>query len=124
MFLNRIVQVTPHRSECLQVEARPQYFFKASNEQQCLGTSGVFPSRAEWSAQGWQSLSGNLSSRVVQERREGGLPGGPVAKTSCSQCRGPGFNPWSKNLIPHASTKTDAAKEINILKLKKKKERE
>ena len=25
------------------------------------------------------------------------FPGGPVAKTSCSQCRGPGFNPWLGN---------------------------
>ena len=25
------------------------------------------------------------------------LPGGPVAKTQRSQCRGPGFNPWSGN---------------------------
>ena len=24
-------------------------------------------------------------------------PGGPVAKTQHSQCRGPGFNPWSGN---------------------------
>ena len=24
----------------------------------------------------------------------------------CSQCRGPGFNLWSGNLIPHATTKT------------------
>ena len=23
--------------------------------------------------------------------------GGPVAKTLCSQCRGPGFHPWSGN---------------------------
>ena len=23
------------------------------------------------------------------------FPGGSVAKTPCSQCRGPGFNPWS-----------------------------
>jgi len=23
------------------------------------------------------------------------FPGCPVAKTSCSQCRGPGFDPWS-----------------------------
>ena len=23
--------------------------------------------------------------------------GGPVAKTFCSQCRGPGFDPWSGN---------------------------
>ena len=25
------------------------------------------------------------------------FPGGPLAKTSCSQCRGPGFRPWSGN---------------------------
>ena len=25
------------------------------------------------------------------------FPGGPVAKTLCSLCRGPGFNPWSGN---------------------------
>ena len=24
-------------------------------------------------------------------------PGGPVAKTACFQCRGPGFDPWSGN---------------------------
>ena len=23
------------------------------------------------------------------------FPGGPVGKTPCSQCRGPGFEPWS-----------------------------
>jgi len=31
--------------------------------------------------------------------------GGPMAKTPCSQCRGPRFNPWSGNEIPHAATK-------------------
>ena len=25
------------------------------------------------------------------------LPGGPVAETPCSQCRGPGFDPWPGN---------------------------
>ena len=25
------------------------------------------------------------------------FPGGPVVKTPCSQCRGPGFDPWSGN---------------------------
>ena len=25
------------------------------------------------------------------------FPSGPVARTRCSQCRGPGFDPWSKN---------------------------
>ena len=31
------------------------------------------------------------------------FPGGPVAKTLPSQCRGPGFNPWSGNQVPHAA---------------------
>ena len=35
----------------------------------------------------------------------GHFPGGPVAKTPCSPCRGPGFHPWSGNEIPHATTK-------------------
>ena len=34
------------------------------------------------------------------------FPGGPGAKTPCSQCRGPGFSPWSGNQIPHTTTKT------------------
>ena len=37
------------------------------------------------------------------------FPGGPVGKTPCSQCRGPGFDPWSGNHLHkscmHAATK-------------------
>ena len=33
----------------------------------------------------------------IERTIERGFPGGPVAKTLCSQCRGPGFNPWSGN---------------------------
>ena len=33
------------------------------------------------------------------------FPGGPVVKTLYSQCRGPGFNPWSGNYVPHTTTK-------------------
>ena len=29
-----------------------------------------------------------------------------MAKTPCSQCRGPGFDPWSGNQILRAATKT------------------
>ena len=29
------------------------------------------------------------------------FPGGPVAKTLHSQCRGPGSDPWSGNQVPH-----------------------
>ena len=32
------------------------------------------------------------------------FPGGPAAKIPCSQCRGPGFNPWSGSQIPQAAT--------------------
>jgi len=35
------------------------------------------------------------------------FPGGPVAKTPCSQCRRPGFNPYSGNLILHVTTKME-----------------
>ena len=44
------------------------------------------------------------------------FPGGPVAKTLHSQCRGPGFNPWLGNYMPHATTKTwqSQIKQINI----------
>ena len=37
-----------------------------------------------------------------------GFPGGPVAKTPCSQCRGPEFDPWSGNEVPHDATKDPA----------------
>ena len=33
------------------------------------------------------------------------FPGGLVANTPCSQCRGPTFNPWSGNYVPHTTTK-------------------
>ena len=35
----------------------------------------------------------------------GDFPGGPVAKTPRSQCRGPRSDPWSGNWILHAATK-------------------
>ena len=37
------------------------------------------------------------------------FPSAPVAKTLHSQCRGPGFNPWSGKLMPHAANKRYAA---------------
>ena len=39
----------------------------------------------------------------------GDFPGGAVAKTWSSQCQGPGFDPWSGNLMPHAATKSSHA---------------
>ena len=44
----------------------------------------------------------NLLMKVKEESEKAGLkcniqdsPCGPVAKTLCSQCRGPGFDPWT-----------------------------
>ena len=34
------------------------------------------------------------------------IPSGAADKTLSSQCRGPRFDPWSGNYIPHATTKT------------------
>ena len=44
----------------------------------------------------------SLLMKVKEKSEKSGLklniqdfPRGPVAKTLCSQCRGPGFNPWT-----------------------------
>ena len=37
---------------------------------------------------------------------EGDFPGGPVAETPGSHCRGPGFDLWSQNQIPHATAQS------------------
>ena len=39
----------------------------------------------------------------------------------CSQCRGPGFDPWLGNNIPHATVKTQQSQ--IIIKKKKKAQR-
>ena len=48
-----------------------------------------------------------LLARLTKNKREYSRDflGGPGAKTLCSQCRGLGFDPWSGNQIPHATTK-------------------
>ena len=42
------------------------------------------------------------------------FPGGSVAKTWSSPCRGPGFDPWSGNKIPYATTLTWCRQKIHI----------
>ena len=37
------------------------------------------------------------------------FPSGPGTRTPCTQCRGPKFNPWAGNQIPHAATKSSHA---------------
>ena len=41
------------------------------------------------------------------------FPGGPVTKTLHSQCKGPRFDPWSRNSIPHAAIKSSHASTKN-----------
>ena len=38
-----------------------------------------------------------LVKNIYKNPTTGDFPGGPVVKTQHSQCRGPGFNPWSGN---------------------------
>ena len=45
----------------------------------------------------------------LKNRQCGNFPDGPVAKTPCSQCRGPRCEPWLGNKIPHAATKSSHA---------------
>ena len=42
----------------------------------------------------------------LQKDNTGDFPGGPVAGTLSSQVGGPGFDPWSRNSVPHAATKS------------------
>ena len=47
---------------------------------------------------GGMSLPSSLSAGFrIKSLFLGHLPGGPVAKTPSSRCRGPGFDPWSGN---------------------------
>ena len=45
---------------------------------------------------------GALGQQVRQTRD---FPGDPVAKTLCSQYKGPEFDSWLRNQIPHATTR-------------------
>ena len=44
---------------------------------------------------GWPAEESTHS--IVKSQEERDFPGGAVDKTPHSQCRGPGFNPWSGN---------------------------
>ena len=47
------------------------------------------------------------AQRAGLAKIDGWLPSSvQVAKTLCSRCREPGFNPWLGNEIPYAATKS------------------
>ena len=56
----------------------------------------------------WPGQRGNrdIPEKHSKDTHSRDFPGGPVAKTPHSQCREPGFEPWSGNLIAHAATKS------------------
>ena len=56
------------------------------------------------------------SPQSVKNCSLGNFPGGPMAKTPHSQCRGPGFDPWSGNQVPHAKTKSSHTTTNKILR--------
>ena len=60
-------------------------------------------------------LKKNHSGPRIKNAQEG-LPGDPVAQAPHSQCRGPQFDPWLGNYIPHATTKTQDSQINNQLK--------
>ena len=46
-----------------------------------------------------------ITKRLVKNCTARVSPSGPVGKTLSSQCRGPSFHRWSRNEIPHVTTK-------------------
>ena len=53
----------------------------------------------------------HLKQSVLEKKKAvclGTSLGDPMVTTLCSKCRGPRFNPWSGNWIPHAATKDPA----------------
>jgi len=45
----------------------------------------------------WMNLKIIVLSNITQKEKDRHFPGGPTVKIPHSQCRGPGFNPWSGN---------------------------
>ena len=46
----------------------------------------------------WHAFLCHLGKKHIKKKMGvGDFPGGPVAKTPRSQCRGPRYNPWSGN---------------------------
>ena len=50
--------------------------------------------------------TGSLFIMCVWKAGSQDIPGGPLAKTQSSQCRGTGFDPWAGKQIPHAAAKS------------------
>ena len=50
-----------------------------------------------WEVTSDQVVRKSLTKEMTFKLKPREFPGGPVAKTPCSRCRGPGFDPWLGN---------------------------
>ena len=50
-------------------------------------------------------MNGRIGNLIRSQR----LPWGSVVETLHSQCRGPGFDPWSGKSVPHTATRSVCA---------------
>ena len=66
----------------------------------------LYGGEAEEDGTGVRHGDGQPPHKVHQKLIKRDYPGGPVAKTLCSQRRGLRFNPWSKKKIPHITAKS------------------
>ena len=78
----------------------PNYWHYLGAGRACLSCQLVHC--ATWQVEAWDfpshtRLSCRTGQVVGNNKRGGDFPGGPVVKTPRSQCRGPGFNLWSRN---------------------------
>ena len=67
-----------------------------------------------------KQLSVIYAQLLKKKKKCGDFPGGPVAKKSHSQYKGPGFNSWSGVQIPHAQTRSLHAttKRFHVMQLR------
>ena len=70
----------------------PQPLFRDAKKGRVLHRQGLIAAQF-YQSEHWPS----------KELNSWDFPGGPVAKTLSSQCRGPRFHPWSENWILHAT---------------------
>ena len=57
----------------------------------------VMDRREEWHQSEWFGEFHCIQQHEYRSKETWPFARGPVAKTSCSQCRGPRFQPWSGN---------------------------
>lgn len=58
---------------------------------------------------GWGGENGETDGIMAKQYSRWNLPCGPRVKTLHTQCRQPGFDPWSWKEIPHATIKSVGA---------------